>query len=80
MFNHPGIFLLPVCLLEFFPLYFIHVVSENEAIYKVFGLVHFSWNEFWRVAIPLQMCRAMNGDVVVICKYPRHFSYFFIYN
>ena len=46
-----GIFLLPACIFEFFPLCFIHVVSENEAIYKVFDLVHFSWNEFLRVAM-----------------------------
>ena len=38
-------------LFEFFLLCLIHAVSENEAIYKVFGLVHFSWNELWRVAI-----------------------------
>ena len=31
----------------------VYVVSENEAIYKVFGLVHFSWNELWRVAIDI---------------------------
>ena len=49
--NYSKIFLLLVCLFEFFPLCFIHVVSENEAIYKVFGLVHFSWNELWRVSI-----------------------------
>ena len=38
--------------IKFFPLCFIHVVSKDEVIYKVFGLVCFSWNEFWRVAIP----------------------------
>ena len=53
MFNHPNIFLLLVCLFEFFPLCFIYVVPENEAIYKVFGLAHFSWNKLWRVAIDI---------------------------
>ena len=40
------IFLFSICLFEFFPLCFIHVVSENEAIYKVFGLRVFLGTNF----------------------------------
>ena len=53
--SHHEIFLFPECLFESSPLCFIYVVSENEAIYKVFGLVCFSWNGLWRVAIPWAM-------------------------
>ena len=64
--SRPRIFLPPVCLLEFFPLCFIYVVSENEAIYRVFGLVHFYWNELWRAAI------AVSGITVMEAELARH--------
>ena len=39
-------------------------MSENEAIYKVFGMVHFSWNELWRVAILEETAHEFSADAV----------------